>query len=331
MLAYFRPPILLTLLATTLAGLSSAHTPVTSPTESTWPADHGLSQSAPSLEQLTLTEGMALEGVGVHAPSSVTMGDAFYLRLTGPNAAHVTVRFLSELGQDVRAAAEVLEPVPSELVTGEYLVLGKVTLGMSGAMVYEVRLGEQLIRRQIAIAQPKWPVQQLNLGNTLSKLRQDPNRQLEKATLEENYTLRSAKKWSKPFALPINNRARRTSGFGQPRRYGTATTLSYHYGSDFAARSGTPILAINDGQVVTSAKFPMSGNMVVIDHGLGLLSLYFHLSRRNVTVGQMVKRGQQIGRLGSTGLSSGPHLHLEMRLRGEAVNPSGWLNRLWPR
>jgi murein DD-endopeptidase MepM/ murein hydrolase activator NlpD len=73
------------------------------------------------------------------------------------------------------------------------------------------------------------------------------------------------------------------------------------------------------------------GNLVVIDHGAGLVSLYFHQSRLNVRVGDRVTRGQKIGEVGTTGLSAGPHLHLEMRVRGEATDPADWTNRLWPR
>jgi len=88
---------------------------------------------------------------------------------------------------------------------------------------------------------------------------------------------------------------------------------------------------VNDGTVVMAGMYPVRGGLVVIDHGAGLVSMYFHQRKVLVKPGQKVKRGQKIGEVGSTGLSTGAHLHLEMRVRGVATDPAGWMNRLWPR
>ena len=100
----------------------------------------------------------------------------------------------------------------------------------------------------------------------------------------------------------------------------------FHQGIDIAAETGTPIVATADG-VVTTAGWDGSGygNMVDIDHGDGIMTRYGHASAVAVTVGQEVRRGQVIAYVGSTGYSTGPHLHYEVRVSGQPVNPAGYL------
>ena len=100
----------------------------------------------------------------------------------------------------------------------------------------------------------------------------------------------------------------------------------FHQGIDIAAETGTPIVATADG-VVTTAGWDGSGygNMVDIDHGDGIMTRYWHASAVAVTVGQEVRRGQVIAYVGSTGYSTGPHLHYEVRVSGQPVNPAGYL------
>ena len=101
---------------------------------------------------------------------------------------------------------------------------------------------------------------------------------------------------------------------------------SYHKGIDIAAPTGANIIASNAGTVVTSSYNAGGyGNYVIIDHGGGYLTVYGHLSRRSVSVGQKVNRGQVIGLCGSTGRSTGPHLHFEIRVNGVAQNPLNYL------
>ena len=99
----------------------------------------------------------------------------------------------------------------------------------------------------------------------------------------------------------------------------------FHYGFDFAAPIGTEIYATGDG-VVKTVQYNLHGygKMIEIDHGFGFVTLYAHLSDFKVYQGQKVKRGQVIGYIGNTGLSTGPHLHYEVMKNGEKVNPANY-------
>lgn len=100
---------------------------------------------------------------------------------------------------------------------------------------------------------------------------------------------------------------------------------TFHEGVDFPAKPGTPIKAAAGGIVVYSDYHSDYGNMVEIDHGNGLVSRYAHASKRDVSVGQLVLKGQKIAEIGSTGRSTGPHLHFEIRHNGVPLNPSRFL------
>jgi murein DD-endopeptidase MepM/ murein hydrolase activator NlpD len=113
---------------------------------------------------------------------------------------------------------------------------------------------------------------------------------------------------------------RLTSGFGY-RRDPISGVRKFHNAIDIAAPRGTPVYAYTNGKVVTAGWGNMTGNYVVIDHGGGLRTKYLHLSSISVSVGQTVKVGQKIGGVGSTGYSTGNHLHFEVTKNGVAVNP----------
>lgn len=126
-----------------------------------------------------------------------------------------------------------------------------------------------------------------------------------------------------PAIMPISNKDLRHApgGFGW-RTHPIYKTPEFHPGMDFAAPEGTEIYATGDG-VVTAAdnKSQGYGNHVVIDHGFGYETLYGHMSRIAVKPGQVIKRGQVIGYVGSTGLSTAPHCHYEVHKNGELMNP----------
>lgn len=137
-----------------------------------------------------------------------------------------------------------------------------------------------------------------------------------------------APQWRAPFAIPIEGAT--SAGFGSARRYQPGGPVSYHTGLDLAVPEGTPVHATNDGTVLLAQELPISGNVVAIDHGDHVVSLYFHQSKILVQAGEKVTRGEVIGLAGTTGLSTGPHLHWEMRVDGVPTNPLAWVGRVFP-
>lgn len=137
--------------------------------------------------------------------------------------------------------------------------------------------------------------------------------------------------WQGPFRYPISPATLRlTSNFGTRRSYNGSEVATFHAGTDFGGDIGAPIYAPAAGKVVLAEKLMVRGNAVVIDHGLGLFSGYWHQSQLAVAVGQEVKSGDLIGFIGDTGLVTGPHLHWEIRLNGIAVEPLQWVQQMIP-
>jgi len=114
-----------------------------------------------------------------------------------------------------------------------------------------------------------------------------------------------------------------TSGYGVRSIY-NGVPRGYHLGVDFRASAGTPVRAAHRGLVTLAEELPLSGKTVVLDHGAGIFTTYQHLSAITVRPGRRVNRGDVVGRVGSTGLSTGPHLHWGMRVHGVRVNPLDW-------
>jgi len=133
--------------------------------------------------------------------------------------------------------------------------------------------------------------------------------------------------WRGPFRIPVDG-GQPTGGFGL-RRILNGQPRSPHTGYDWAAPAGTPVLAANTGRAALVAEHFFAGRNVVLDHGLGLFTLYFHLTEARVAPGESVNAGQVIGTVGATGRVTGPHLHFAVLLNGARVDPEALL-RLAP-
>ena len=154
---------------------------------------------------------------------------------------------------------------------------------------------------------------------------------------ENTRTIQAAGSKSQPKALwegtflRMKNAAP-MAGFAQERTYlfeGMAVSKSTHYGVDLASTERAPIEAANNGVVVYTGYLGIYGNTVIVDHGLGLSSLYAHMSDITVKIGQNVARGETLGSSGSTGLAGGDHLHFSILVGGEFVNPAEWWDAHW--
>jgi murein DD-endopeptidase MepM/ murein hydrolase activator NlpD len=136
--------------------------------------------------------------------------------------------------------------------------------------------------------------------------------------------------WSGPFLQLANSKVE--SQFADVRTYvykGKKVDQQVHLGFDLSKVKNTPIVAANDGRIVFAEKLGIYGNCIVVDHGYGLQSIYGHLSEIKVKPGDMVKKGQEMGLSGSTGLASGDHLHFSMQVDGVEINPVEWWDAHW--
>ncbi|MDQ7045255.1 MAG: M23 family metallopeptidase [Sulfurimonas sp.] len=120
------------------------------------------------------------------------------------------------------------------------------------------------------------------------------------------------------FILPMDSFI--TSDFGKARVYND-TLKGYHSGTDFRAKVGTPIIASNDGVVVLSKDRFYSGGTVILDHGQGIYTCYYHMSKLDAKLGSKIKKGEVIGLSGQSGRVTGPHLHFSVRVDGVQVDP----------
>ncbi|MCR5686595.1 MAG: peptidoglycan DD-metalloendopeptidase family protein [Lachnospiraceae bacterium] len=127
------------------------------------------------------------------------------------------------------------------------------------------------------------------------------------------------------FKWPAPSYTRISDDYGT-RVHPILGNTQFHNGVDMAAPSGSPILAAYDGEVIAASYSPTMGNYIMIDHGDGLITIYMHASSVSVGQGTMVARGEQIGCVGSTGRSTGPHLHFSVRENGAYVSPWNYLS-----
>lgn len=147
----------------------------------------------------------------------------------------------------------------------------------------------------------------------------------ELAVLESRFLEKRVKERLLPTTLPVKE-AFLGSPFGH-RSDPIVGQRAMHEGIDFNAESGTPVVAAADGVVLSAGWQNDFGNLIEVDHGDGLTTRYAHLSRMNAKAGSLVKRGERIGAVGSTGRSTGSHLHFEVRMLGVAQNPASFLKQ----
>ena len=171
---------------------------------------------------------------------------------------------------------------------------------------------------------------ELDESNTAIKTDNSPERmaQIEKLNNILFTTIPSDVFSTQNYVCPTTS-TRYTAHFGDRRIYAYVngkSSTSVHFGNDYGIPEGSVVAACADGKVVMAENRISTGWSIVVEHLPGLYSLYYHLSEMDVKEGDMVKQGQQIGKSGSTGLATGPHLHWEMRLNGEAVRPEFFIS-----
>ena len=253
-------------------------------------------------------------------PGRASRGSIVRIALDEPSTTEIT----GELGG---------EPLHFHQVkSNQWHALGAVPLSASGNLVGHVIVGRPAGKSDtlaISVTLPKPPPPGRSRPRRLS-VSPRFTRPLDSATearvASENERAReigrrshdTPRMWASPFLKPRPSRI--TARFGSGRSF-NRTLSSTHLGVDFAGAVGAPVRAANRGVVALAANFFLAGNVVYIDHGAGVVTGYFHLSRTLVAEGDTVARGQQIGLVGATGRVTGPHLHWSARYGALTVNP----------
>lgn len=129
--------------------------------------------------------------------------------------------------------------------------------------------------------------------------------------------------WEGVFAYPVEGDV--IGEFGLKRMRNGTIDAGFHKGIDLRAAKGTPALAANSGTVVLASHFKAHGNTVLINHGQGVMTIYLHLNSISVSLRQKVHKGQEIGKVGATGLATAPHIHFQVFVHGVPVDPKQWV------
>ncbi|MDH5446417.1 MAG: peptidoglycan DD-metalloendopeptidase family protein [Gammaproteobacteria bacterium] len=152
---------------------------------------------------------------------------------------------------------------------------------------------------------------------------------LERHFKEKPLMVKALKTWTEQDEVPMSFikpvQGRFSSQFGLRRKYNEQERIRNHTGLDIAAPNGTPIIAPAKGKVIRTGDYFFTGGTVFLDHGQGLITMYCHLSKTDVKAGDILKQGEKIGEVGSTGRVSGPHLHWVVTLNNTKVEPKLFL------
>jgi len=173
----------------------------------------------------------------------------------------------------------------------------------------------------IIIRKTIFPLQNVKLSPEIEGLHSTPEEMALLASFRD--AISDTRSWRDPLVAPVPGCV--TSPFGVKRLHNGKPTGEYHGGVDQRTPDGEPIRAVAAGTITFAKQFNVLGNAVGIDHGQGLQSMYLHMSRLVVASGETVPRGGILGYAGSTGRSTGPHLHWVLYVNGVNVNPAQWI------
>ena len=208
-------------------------------------------------------------------------------------------------------------------VDGEPGCLVPVGLTRTADIVAERDRDGQRERLRIGLGEYPYSVQRLQIKDQ-SRVDLSPENlarvQRENALIGKLWARQGEPRFSLPLGPPLE-RMPAGGRFGA-KRIINGEPRSPHTGADYAVPRGTPVLAVGNGVVALTDEFFFSGNAVFLDHGNGLISMYFHLHEVLVEQGEEISRGRPIGTVGSTGRSTGPHLHFGVRWQGARVDPA---------
>ena len=252
-------------------------------------------------------------------PDAPVQGDTLAVMVTAPRSAQVRVSFDGT-------------GVPAYPLSGgtHRALIGtdpNVATGAHGVVVAVTARGKPALRmsRAVRIGSGQFGIRTITMSGKTFGLINPENATIERRALGSALGRRTPEAlWSGPFVAP--------SGGTMDSPYGDASYYNghrawWHQGMDYAAAEGDPVVAANAGVVTLAQGLPLGGNTVVVDHGQGVFTEYLHLSAFTVRSGARVARGDVVGRIGATGLVTGPSLHWGLYVNGTWVNPSFWMEQ----
>jgi len=200
-------------------------------------------------------------------------------------------------------------------------------LDSPGIRQIQVEVAGKVEKLTVNVQNRSFPTQSIRIASSSSGGLEPTKYELDRVS-EFKALVTPDKYWNGPFINP--NQGRRSTGYGVRRYYnGVFAKDYYHRGLDYAGGYGSPVVAPAGGRVALVGKvsegFHLHGNIIGIDHGQGITSVFLHLSRINVQEGDVVQAGQTIGAIGSTGAATGPHLHWGLYVNALSVDPAPWL------
>ncbi|MEJ5189793.1 MAG: M23 family metallopeptidase [Breznakiellaceae bacterium] len=269
-------------------------------------------------------------------PEKPRIGDAFQVVFLLPNQTEAAgsfsdyqVELLSPKGKRILSSPFfIFDTYQNETETGT-IAMALLTTGPAyegATILIRILKGEQPLQEgSISLEPVQFVSMEIALDSTNTDLltKPDPRKEAESRELWQVLTtptplLHSQEPWVEPVASK-----RRTAFFGDQRVYRYSNgkqSTSIHYGLDYGVPRGTPVRACARGRVALARYRLVTGNTVILEHAPGVYSLYYHMDTISVAVGEIVEQGALIGTSGSTGLSTGPHLHWEIRIHGESAN-----------
>ena len=227
----------------------------------------------------------------------------------------------------IRAWAEDLAGNRSEVSVPHQILSARFRQrGLKISDQFISKVADEILSRVSEVSAAATPAETfVQINNHLRKINHE---QIERITRESQDHLL----FDGPFIQMVNTQVE--AAFADERDYiyqGEVIDHQTHLGFDLASLARSPVDCANDGKVVWAGYLGIYGNCVLVDHGLGLASLYGHLSSIETTAGESVKMGQSLGRTGETGLAGGDHLHFTTLVQGVAVNPREWWDPKWVR
>ena len=256
---------------------------------------------------------MAWAALQVDAPTRALQGSAVLVHLTSDHHAQDATLHWRKKNMHVAMTKH------GDLYVGQVFL--PMPLEGDEPLVLNVTTNQATERHSITPIPVAWPRQEIQVDK---KYVEPPAETMRRIKREQEQTravlhrVSPGRLWELPCVMPVPEGI--TSVFGGQRLF-NGQPRSRHRGVDLRGAEGTPVLAMAGGKVVIATEQYFSGNVVYIDHGQGMVSLYAHLSALSVTEGELVEGGQTIGRVGATGRVTGPHLHWGVNILGFPVDP----------